>query len=58
MTGATALLLVLAADDVARWLAAPEALLRYSGVLLIPFALYVGFLSRRDVVPRTNVMAA
>ena len=57
MTGATALLLVLAGGALAQLLAVPEPLLRYAGVALVPFVLYVGFLARREVVSRASVVA-
>lgn len=57
MTGATALLALLAGGLLAQLLAVPEPLLRYAGVALVPFVLYVGFLARREVVSRASVVA-
>jgi hypothetical protein len=57
MTGATGLLLLIGAGMLASLLDVPEPLLRYSGLALIPFALYVGLVARRDRVPRTSIVA-
>ena len=57
MTGATALLCVLAGGTLAQLLAVPEPLLRYAGVALVPFVLYVGFQARREIVSRASVVA-
>ena len=57
VSGATALLLVFAAGILAPWLRVPEPLLRYAGVVLIPFVIYLAFVARRDVVPRPSVLA-
>src|SRR5688500_19306680 len=57
ISGVTALLLVLAAGMLAPWLEVPEPLLRYAGVVLIPFVIYVALVARRDVVPRASVLA-
>jgi len=57
VSGATAVLLVFAAGMLARWLEVPESLLRYAGVVLVPFVGYVAFVARRDVVPRASVLA-
>jgi hypothetical protein len=57
VSGATGLTLVLAGGFLARLLDVPEALLRYSGVLLVPFAIGVGLIARRDPVPRAGVLA-
>ena len=57
MSGATALLLVLAASALARLLALPELLLRIAGIALVPFVIYVAAVSRREVVPRASVLA-
>lgn len=57
ISGATAVLLVLAGGVLAQPLAVPESLLRYAGVVLIPFAMYVGLVARRDAVPRASVLA-
>ena len=57
VSAASALLLVLTANELARWLAVPETLLRYAGILLVPFAIYVGTLARREAVRRFAVGA-
>lgn len=57
VSGASALLLVFAGDELAQWLAVPEKLLRNVGVLLVPFAIYVGTLARRETVTRSGVGA-
>ena len=54
---ASALLLQFAGDELAQWLAVPETLLRYAGILLVPFAIYVGIVARREVVTRSGVGA-
>ena len=57
VSGSTALLLMLAAGQLAPRLGVPDALLRYVAILLVPFAIYVGILARREVVPRGSVVA-
>ena len=57
ISGATGLLLLVGAGMVGRLLDVPAALLRYSGIALVPFAIYVGLVARRDVVPRASVVA-
>ena len=57
MTGATALLLVFAAGVLARLLAVPEPLLRYVGIALVPFVVFVAIIARRPAVPRGTVLA-
>src|SRR5688572_14540191 len=57
MTGATALLLVFAAGVLARLLAVPEPLLRYVGIALVPFVVFVAIIARRPAVPRATVLA-
>ena len=57
MTGATALLLLLAAGVLARLLAVPEPLLRYAGIALVPFVAFVAFVARRPAVPRATILA-
>ena len=56
MTGATALLLLVAAGVLARLLAVPEPLLRYAGIALVPFVVFVAIIARRPVVPRATVL--
>jgi hypothetical protein len=50
-SGAMALPLVIAAAPLATLLALPEALLRETGLLLIPYALFVGYLGSRTRLP-------
>ena len=57
VSGASAVLLLVAGDALARWLAVPETLLRYAGILLVPFAVYVGTLARRETATRSSVGA-
>jgi hypothetical protein len=57
MTGATALLLVLAAGVLAAPLGLPEALMRWAGAALIPFAGFVAWLATRDRPARGLVWA-
>ena len=57
MTGATALLLLLAAGVLARLLAVPEPLLRYAGIALVPFVAFVAVAARRPSVPRATILA-
>ena len=56
VSGATGLLLVLGGGFLARLLDVPEAVLRYSGVVLVPFAISVGLVARRDAVSRASVL--
>ena len=56
ISGLTALLLILAGGAIAQRVGLPEALLRYAGLGLVPFALGVGALARRDVVSRGSVV--
>ena len=57
VSAASALLLLFAGDELAQWLAIPEMLLRYAAILLVPFAIYVGTLARRETVTRSGVAA-
>lgn len=57
ISGATGLLLLGGASMLASLLDVPEALLRYSGLVLLPFALYVGLIARRDNAPRASIVA-
>jgi hypothetical protein len=56
-TGGTGLLMTLAAGALAPLLQLPEPLLFYAGLPLIPYAIFVGWLARRDVMPRFAVWA-
>jgi hypothetical protein len=57
MTGATGLLLVIAGGWLAPLLDVPEPLLRYSGIVLLPFAIVVALVARQDAVARAGVVA-
>lgn len=57
ISGATGGLLLVSAGMLARLLDVPELLLRYSGAVLVPFAIYVGLIARRRTVPRASVVA-
>jgi len=50
-SAAMALLLAIAATALASLLALPEAFLRETGLLLIPYALFVGYLGSRTRLP-------
>lgn len=54
ISGATGLLLFLGAGVLGETLDLPAALLRYSGLALLPFAALVLHLSRRDHLPRAG----
>jgi hypothetical protein len=56
-TGATGLLMTFAAGTLAPLLQLPESLLFYAGLPLIPYAAFVGWLARRDAMPRFAVWA-
>lgn len=55
VSGATAVLLALSGNALAGLLAVPEGLLRSAAAILIPFVLFVAYIARREVVPRTAV---
>ncbi len=57
LSGVTGLLLLLAASPLAGPLGLPVALLRWSGVILIPFAAFVAFLATRTRLQRPLVFA-
>jgi hypothetical protein len=57
VSAAAAFVLVLAGGEIAQWLAIPESLLRSAGIVLVPFAIYVGILARRELLPRASVLA-
>lgn len=57
ITAVTGLAMFLGADLLASTTGLPEALLRYAGLSLIPFALLVGMLASRDVVSAVAVRA-
>lgn len=56
-SGATGLLMVVAAGLLESQLAVPAALLRYAGLGLLPFAAFVGWLATRETVSRAAVWA-
>lgn len=55
LSGATGAVMIVAADVVAGLLDIPTALLRYAGVGLIPFVVYVFYLSRRASLTAASV---
>lgn len=55
ISGATGILMFVAADLLARWLGLPAPLLRYAGFSLLPFAAVVLYLAKRDVLSRAGV---
>lgn len=57
VSGATGLLLALGAGPLAGLLALPEGLLRYAGLVLLPFAASVAWLGTRGDPPRVAVRA-
>ena len=57
ITGATGLAMFLAAGILAALFGLPDALLRYAGLSLIPFAAFVGVLAGRETISRTAVRA-
>ena len=52
VSGATGLMLTLGAGPLAGLLALPEGLLRYAGLVLLPFAALVAYLGTRERLPR------
>jgi len=56
-SGASGLLMTLAAGPLADWLGVPAALLRYAGLSLLPFAALVAYLATREAPPRGAVWA-
>lgn len=56
-SGATGLLMAFAAGPLADLLALPEALLRYAGLALLPFAALVAGLALRETLARPAVWA-
>ena len=57
ITGATGLAMFLGAGLLASLFGLPDALLRYAGLGLIPFAAFVAFMAVRDRVSRPAVLA-
>jgi hypothetical protein len=55
ITGATALLLILGAGLLTGLLDLPAALLRYAGLILVPFVVFVGYIARREHINRSQV---
>jgi hypothetical protein len=56
-SAAIGLLLTVGAEALAAPLGLPPALLRGAGLLLLPFAAFVGWLGRRAAAPRSFVVA-
>jgi hypothetical protein len=56
ISGVSGVLLLAAASPLARLLALPEPLLRYSGFSLLLFAALVLYLATRDILPRGGVL--
>jgi hypothetical protein len=57
ISGAMGLLMALGAETLEVLLGVPASLLRSAGVCLVPFAIVVGSLSRREALPRGPVRA-
>lgn len=57
ITGATALLLILGAGLLTDLLDLPAALLRYAGLILVPFVVFVGSIATREHINRAQVWA-
>ena len=57
ISGAAALVMALGAGLLEGFLGVPAALLRYAGIVLIPFAVLVGYLGTRDRFPWAAVWA-
>jgi hypothetical protein len=57
VSGATGVLLTAGADWLAALLDLPPALLRYSGLVLLPFAAVVAYIATRDALSRPSVQA-
>ena len=56
-SGATGLLAFAGADALANLLGLPQPLLRYAGLVLLLYAIFVGWLGRRASIPRGAVWA-
>lgn len=56
ISGATGLLMAFGAEPLGDLLGLPANLLRYAGWSLLPFALLVVWLSRREAPPRTAIV--
>jgi hypothetical protein len=57
VSGATGVLMALAAGVLEPILQVPASLLRVAGLVLLPYAAFVALLARRDVLPRGAVWA-
>ena len=57
ISGTTGLLMLFAAVPLQEFLGLPVTLLRVAGASLLPFALFLVALSRRDSVPRAAVLS-
>jgi hypothetical protein len=56
-TGATGLLMTFFAGTLTGLLQIPNSLLFYAGLILLPYAALVGWLARRETLPRWSVWA-
>ena len=56
-SGAMGILLALAAAPLSSLLGLPISLLTWTGISLLPFAAFVGWLAKRDLLPRLAVWA-
>jgi hypothetical protein len=56
-TGATGLLMTFFAGTLTGLLQIPNTLLFYAGLILLPYAVLVGWLARRETLPRWSVWA-
>jgi len=57
VSGVTGALLVIAAPMLETWLGLPAPLLRYAGLISLPFALVVGWLGSQAAPPRAALTA-
>lgn len=55
ISGATGLLMLAGAGVLTSWLGVPAALMRYAGLILLPFAAMVLYLARTPLVSRAGV---
>ena len=55
ISGATGVVMIVAADVLAGLLSVPATLLRYAGIGLIPFVVYLFYLSRRPLLAPASV---
>jgi hypothetical protein len=57
VSGSMAILLIAAAHQLGNWFGLPVAFVRWTGLLLVPFAIAVLFLATRSNLPRIGVQA-